>query len=329
MRAPLITAVALTLAVPLSGAAAGRYSWFDSATTRDPLGIARLPEAPRLESRVRFGTDGYQALVPNRLLADDMDGFVPESDWARIEANRIQFFGEVTNAHAALYAPLVTLDRGGDNPSIDSMGRLTGFGIKWRHRLDSVNSIGVSYGYSEFAATRAPSGSESTTGGPANSQVSGAAGATALAAPSATQEYDIADTRAALLWSSQWAGGFRPGIGGSVFIGDEGVRDEAYEHLGRKYYGFTFGGEITLFRQHTPYLSYRLQRYSSEDPLLYPSGYEDQSSVSAGWKWQVQPNWSVQAEASYGLNSDDAKRVLDLYPPDRNRLFFGTRFDFR
>jgi long-subunit fatty acid transport protein len=53
--------------------------------------------------------------------------------------------------------------------------------------------------------------------------------------------------------------------------------------------------------------------------------YEDRSQISAGWKWQVQPNWSVHAEASYGLNGAN----LDPNSPDRSRIFFGTRFDFR
>jgi len=92
--------------------------------------------------------------------------------------------------------------------------------------------------------------------------------------------------------------------------------------------GVTLGGRVTLFKTHSPYISFQSLRASYdeaalEDPLA-PS--PEISRFTAGWDWQVRPNWRLRAEADYTLE-DDFSLSLDRY--DRSRVLFSTRFDFR
>src|SRR5690606_21928493 len=100
----------------------------------------------------------------------------------------------------------------------------------WQHRLDAVSTISISAGYSQ-----APWSAE-------------------------LPNLEVADTRATLSWRGSWSGAWQPGLTGSIFIGDEDVREERYEELGRRYYGFALGGELRVAQHHTPYFSYRLRR---------------------------------------------------------------------
>jgi hypothetical protein len=120
-------------------------------------------------------------------------------------------------------------------------------------------------------------------------------------------------------------------VTGSVFLGDEMAREEIYRHLGRKYYGFSVGGSLTLFQSHTPYVSFKMQRsvYEvSDDPLFVSPRTGDRSLLSAGWKWQAGRDFSLQAEASYGLGETSGSS-LDPYSLERSRILFGTRFGFK
>lgn len=279
------------LAVPLSTSAAGKFSWFDSDTSaRDALGFPKSPDSLKPDARLRFGIDAYRSLAPGRLTDEDAE---PRTGGV------VRLYGEFERTGAR--PPLAGLNRAaGEEPILRGSpdNRLSGFGVKWQHRVDAGNTVALSAGYNEFAWAALPS-----------------------------QNVGMLDTRAAVSWTGTWAGDMRPGITSSIFVGDESARDEAYHRLGRKYYGFSVGGQFT-FQDHTPYVSYRLRRnqYSGvDDPMYLLSPYDDHALVSAGWKWQVQSNWSLQAEASYGLNGQN----VDLYTPDRSRFFFGTRFDFR
>jgi hypothetical protein len=287
----VLMSAALGLAIPVA-ASASKFSWFDETPARDSLGQLRPPSSLfDRNKRLTFGVDAYKSL--------NLDDDAAQADYGS-ESNVVSVYGEVLSGGNDFYTPLAILNRGsvetgtGDN-------RLTGFGVKWQHRVDSSNTFAVTAGYSESP----------------------------WLAQAHNQALGILDTRAALSWTSTWSGGMRPGMTGSVFVGDESIRDEAaYQRLARKYMGFALGGQLNVTQDHTPYFSYRMQRrfYSStEDPTyaLYP--YEDRAQIAAGWRWQVQSNWSVHAEAAYGLNGVS----LDPYTTERSRVFFGTRFDFR
>ena len=177
--------------------------------------------------------------------------------------------------------------------------RVSGFGVKWQHNLNALHSFAVSAEYGEGTAIY----------------------------PSA---FDTQDTRAAFSWTSRLVGDVKPSLTGSVFVGDEMGREDIYRTLGHKYYGFTVGGSMTLFDSHTPYVSFKMQKsmYDAADEALFISPRSgDRSLLSAGWKWQVQRDFSLQAEASYGLNTNTPNP--ELYVPERSRVFFGTRFDFK
>lgn len=140
-------------------------------------------------------------------------------------------------------------------------------------------------------------------------------------------EYESVSTMAELSWAGKGAGRLHPSLTGSLFVGDADTRDDAYQHLDHKYFGFALGGRVTLAEKHSPYVSFKMLRsdYDSgtvEDPL---ASSPEISRLTAGWDWQVRPNWRLRAEADYTL--DNFSLDLDRY--DRSRVFFSTRFDFR
>jgi hypothetical protein len=208
------------------------------------------------------------------------------------EANTVRFYGEVESSRSGT----------GSFASLEdsSPGRVNVFGVSWQHRLNAMNTLAVSAEYGEGTAMY----------------------------PLAS---DTLDTRAAFSWTSALPGSVRPSVTGSVFLGDEMAREEIYRHLGRKYYGFSVGGSLTLFQSHTPYVSFRMQRSvyeTSDDPLFLAPRTGDRSLLSAGWKWQAGRDLSLQAEASYGLGETSGSS-LDPYSLERSRILFGTRFGFK
>lgn len=277
----------LGLSLPLAGQGAGKFSWFDDAPARDALGLPRAPAAFKPDAPVTFGVDAYKSLAMERELAE--------------EADTIRVYGEFERLPSTWQTPLAAINRDtGAEPLLREYdSRLSGFGVRWQHRVDAGNTVALAAGYNEFAWAAQP-----------------------------LRSRDMLDTRAALSWTTSSTGELRPGLTSSVFIGDESARDDDTRRYGSRYYGFSVGGKLTLAEDHTPYVSYRLRRsYFNSDDMTYPLlPYEDHASVSAGWQWRVQSNWSLQAEASYGLNG----QAVDPYVPlDRSRFFFGTRFDFR
>lgn len=169
-------------------------------------------------------------------------------------------------------------------------------GIAWQHRLDAVNQLVFSAGVGS---------------GP----------------PLLATAPELTDTRATVAFTSRWRSEYQPRVTGSVFVGGESATPEVYRSLGRRYYGFALGGELTLYRAHTPYVSFQMQRsFSAGEDLLTTSAMDDdRSQIAAGWKWQAQRHLSLQAEASYGYNGNR----LRWQGPERSRVFFGTRYDFR
>jgi hypothetical protein len=195
----------------------------------------------------------------------------------------------------------------------DKYQLLDGWGLKWQHDLLSGNSFAVSAHRADNLYQQ-----DDTVAGSSTS------------------------TMASFSWTSRWTGDYKPSFTGSVFIGDEvGEADntEYTNEFGRRYYGFSVGGEMTLFKSHTPYLSLKLQKNEYVDadtglmsdslllaePVVDPlTGAEMFSRLSAGWNWRVRSNWSVTAEANYTLEDNDFNWNFD-----QSRLYFGTRYDFR
>lgn len=169
------------------------------------------------------------------------------------------------------------------------------FGIAWQHRLDDINYFTISTGQGPTAPLFAT-------------------------APA------LIDTRTTVSFTSHWQGAYQPRITGGMFVGGEATLPESYRALGRRYYGLAVGGELTLARAHTPYVSFQMQRsLSAGDDALVAVLDDDRSQIAAGWKWQAQRHLSLQAEASLGYNGNR----LRLQGTDNKRVFFGTRFDFR
>jgi hypothetical protein len=191
--------------------------------------------------------------------------------------------------------------------------RFANFGVRWQHRVSAQDRLSVSAQQAEGALSRAM-------------------------APNP----DTLDTRATISWTRDLPWSWRPSISGGVFLGDETARDDSLRSFGRRYYGFTVGGEMRLLQAHTPYVSFRMERSLYDMPETNSFGasgvtngiapslraIDDSSRLAAGWRWQAARGLSFQAEASYGFNFDNSPDPL-LRDRERSRVFFGTRFDFK
>lgn len=256
-----------------------------NATPFAGAGALGVPEV-RLRNPAEYSRFDVN-LYHSRSLATEESYAVDSSD-PYAGTSTVHLYGEVeSSGNRPLYS---SFERSSSN-------RVNVFGLQWQHRLSASNSIAVLAEYGQATALRPVS-------------------------------LDTLDTRAAISWTSRLPSSGKPSITGSVFLGDELAREEIYRRLDRKYYGFTVGGTLTLFQTHTPYVSFKMQKslydITEESAFVVPrSG--DRSLLSAGWKWQVQRDFSLQAEASYALGST---LYLDTYNFDRSRILFRTRFDF-
>lgn len=173
-------------------------------------------------------------------------------------------------------------------------------GMKWRHQFgDSSHlTVGAQYGRSQYA-------------------------------PMETAGAISSSTLATVSWTSSWAGEGERAITGSLYFGDEkastgtGTDTES----SRQIYGLSVGGKWALSAAHTPFVSYRYQTGYGGSAMISPDLFEygDATRLSAGWNWQVSPNWSIQAEADFSYQQP----TINLFDVNNTRLFFKTRYDFR
>lgn len=251
------------------------------------VGALGVPEV-QLRNPSEYSSFGLDLYRSQRTVTEDAAS--TDGGETGFGSSSVSFYGEVENTgNRSRYSSFE------DTAS----NRVNAFGVRWRHHMDTVNSFAISAEYGEGVAIN----------------------------PS---PLDTLDTRAAFSWTSRLPSNIKPSITGSVFLGDEVAREEIYRHLGRRYYGFTVGGSLTLFQSHTPYVSFKMQKslYDTTDDTSYISPRSgDRSLLSAGWKWQVERRFSLQAEASYGLGSSSTS--LDPYSLERSRILFGTRFGFK
>jgi hypothetical protein len=243
-----------------------------------------------------FGTDVYTSTVDK----SGESGFAPN--------HRVSVFGDYTSGASVV---------AGDDATARQFAN---FGVRWQHRLSSIDRVSVSAQKGDGVA-------------PASSTVVGS---------------ESPDTRATVSWTRDLLWSWKPSITGGVFLGDESARDESARQFGRRYVGVAVGGELKLLQAHTPYVSFRMERGQYDVPENGTTGngvagggavdngtgsstvraFDEYSRFAAGWRWQVQRGWSMQAEASFGFNYGTSSDQY-LQERERNRWFFGTRFDFR
>ena len=283
----LAGAALIMTAGPALSAPTGKPSWFND-TPFAGVGPVGAPEIRPLNP-ADYTSFGIN-LYSSRQSAVE-EAYPADARDIAPDANTVRLYGEVESSRSGT----------GSFASLEdsSPGRVNVFGVSWQHRLNAMNTLAVSAEYGEGTAVY----------------------------PLAL---DTLDTRAAFSWTSVLSSAVRSSVTGSVFLGDEMAREEIYRHLGRKYYGFSVGGSLTLFQSHTPYVSFKMQKSlydTADEPSFVSPRSGDRSLLSAGWKWQVQRSFSLQAEASYGLGSSTTN--LDPYSLERSRILFGTRFGFK
>ena len=183
-----------------------------------------------------------------------------------------------------------------------SYTQLDAWGVKWQHDLDEDSSFSLAASRSKNVYAR--KSLQNTT-----------------------------SNMATLSWTSRFADDQKSSLTGSVFLGDEDAATASDDLLARSFYGFSVGGQMTFFKSHTPYLQLKLQksRYDQGATLESPGSIGNYnleqdyySRLSAGWRWKVQGNWSVNAEANYSSNDNELNWQLN-----QSKIYFGTRYDFR
>lgn len=284
----LAGAALIMTAGPALSAPAGKLSWFNDAPFAG-VGPVGTPEIRPLNP-ADYASFGID-LYSSRQGAGE-EAYAAEARDSAPDANTVRLYGEFESSRSGI-GSFVSLED-------SSLGRVNVFGMSWQHRLNAMNTLAVSAEYGEGTAVY----------------------------PLAPETLD---TRAAFSWTSVLPSAVRPSVTGSVFLGDEMAREEIYRHLGRKYYGFSVGGSLTLFQSHTPYVSFKIQRsvyQTTDDSLFVAPRTGDRSLLSAGWKWQAGRDFSLQAEATYGLGEASGSS-LDPYSLERSRILFGTRFGFK
>lgn len=170
-------------------------------------------------------------------------------------------------------------------------------GVKWKHQFGDLNHLTLSalYGTSQ-------NWGDSNIGGASSSKV------------------------ASVSWTSAWPGVGERAITGSLFFGDEQANSSTID-ASRQVYGLSVGGKWALSAAHTPFISYRYQSGLGDNALTANDlfQFDNATYLSAGWNWQIKPNWSVQAEADFAYQQP----TLDLFNVNSTRLFFRTRYDLR
>lgn len=287
----LASATAAATAAAQELGASGRHSWFDKPVE------SGLPMRS-WEQPVRFDFELLRAAGQPRSRWFSDERYAAFGSGGGEGQDNVRLYGEWSSERAPGGPTAFDLLSSSLDPAARRRSLL---GVSWEHRLDRLHSIALAAEYGENTL-RFPALRDAAPG------------------------RDTLDTRAVVSWIGRFSGDWRPSLTSSVYLGDEAAREPGLQSLGRTYYGFALGGELTLLGSHTPYVSFRLQRsdYDIGDPLNN-ARQDYRSLLSAGWKWQVQRGLSLQAEASYGYSGER----LDLLAPERSRLFFGTRFDFR
>jgi len=171
-------------------------------------------------------------------------------------------------------------------------------GVKWRHQFGDLNHLTLSAQYGT---------SQSLNDGAGVNGVS-------------------SSKLASVSWTSAWPGVGERAITGSLFFGDEQASSSSSEAY-RQIYGLSVGGKWAISPSHTPFISYRYQSGLGDSNLLVNDlfQYDNATYLSAGWNWQVNPSWSVQAEADFAYQQP----TLDLFNVNSTRLFFRTKYDLQ
>jgi tetratricopeptide (TPR) repeat protein len=146
-----------------------------------------------------------------------------------------------------------------------------------------------------------------------------------------TQRYPDQETRdvdsvlAGVAWVHRLAV-YDTRITSSIYYGDDDAQEQVGEHYGREYYGLSLAAQWEPITNHTPYLKLTLQtaQHDEDQPLFGEARDEDLLQFVAGWHWQIQSAWSVNAEVSYLENNAN----IDLFEYDRTQVIFSTRYDF-
>jgi hypothetical protein len=238
----------------------------------------------------RFSIDRFGAY--RALSAVPIDGVLRSSDLDPV-GNRTEFQSEFgfTIGRESFAFPMEVSKSLTEDQSRNSLG------VKWRHQFGDSNQLTLSalYGTSQNWGNGGISGFSS-------SKV------------------------ASVSWTSAWPGVGERAITGSLFFGDEQASSSAAD-ASRQVYGLSVGGKWALSATHTPFINYRYQSGLGPGALTANDLFQldNATYLSAGWNWQIRPNWSVQAEADFAYQQP----TLDLFNVNSTRLFFRTRYDLR
>jgi tetratricopeptide (TPR) repeat protein len=116
-----------------------------------------------------------------------------------------------------------------------------------------------------------------------------------------------------------------------IYYGDENADsddpgDIPSEYWGRDYVGIygRFAWNMTPRQAFYASASFQTIEHDAPDPSFGEVRDEDLSQITAGWRWQWRPKWTINVELSHYNNDSN----LELYSYDRTQLYGGVRFGF-
>ncbi|MEX2131816.1 MAG: hypothetical protein WD772_10040 [Pseudohongiellaceae bacterium] len=114
----------------------------------------------------------------------------------------------------------------------------------------------------------------------------------------------------------------------NLYFADEATKlSGAAEHNGRFYAGAAYNGLYRMSNSHTPFVRVSIQDVEHDDnhPVFFNDTRSDfTETLMLGWIWQINRDFSVNAEASYTSNDSD----IPLFEYSRLKYQAGFRYQF-
>ena len=129
-------------------------------------------------------------------------------------------------------------------------------------------------------------------------------------------------------WGHAFLGAtYNPVIFISAFGGIEDEKSESRgQQFSRDFFGVRGGGQIQIRPKSTLFgsITYQASNYDGTDPTFLDTRDDDFIDVSAGYRYQFNPNWSVSPTVTY--NNNDSNFTTSDY--DRVEVMVTARIDF-
>lgn len=194
-------------------------------------------------------------------------------------------------------------------------------GVRWRVPVN-VQALSVESDESRYLATLGLEGSRPLSAA-LSASVFGQLGTIHYPSVSA-RNTQLVGLGAGLGWSPQ-ASAWR--FTGTLNLGAEPAEESAFDFNGREYFAVRTQARYTPFDRHVFHAGLGLQQsaYDAVQPLLGFKREDFQVDLSAGWQWQVDKSWVINADITHSTNDSSRNSLYDF---ERTVVSAGTTWRF-